>query len=121
MKNRYSEDRAKFYLAELILALEYLHDNNIVYRDLKPENILIDIEGHIKLADFGLSKEIKNNVSYSFCGSPEYMTPEMLKGEPHDFRLDIYCLGTLLYEMLVGLPPHYSRCVGEMYVRIMEK
>lgn len=116
---RLNEKEAKFYMVELLLAFEFLHSKNIVYRDLKPENVLIDIDGHIKLADFGLSKVIKNKHSSSFCGSPEYMSPEMLRGETHDLRLDIYCLGALLYEMLTGLPPHYSRSVNEMYLNII--
>lgn len=67
------------------MGLEYLHKMDIVYRDIKPENILVDIEGHVKIADFGLAKHIPNRQkSYSFCGSPEYMSPEMLKGRGHD-------------------------------------
>lgn len=77
---RFTEEQAKFYCSELMLAIEYLHENDIVYRDLKPENILLDLDGHIRLADFGLSKPHVSNhtVSYSFCGSPEYMSPDML-------------------------------------------
>ena len=76
---RFPEELAKFYFCEILLGIEYLHNLNIVYRDLKPENILIDIDGHIKIADFGLAKIIpKLHMSYSFCGSPEYMSPEML-------------------------------------------
>ena len=74
---------AKFYMIEVILGLEYLHKMNIVYRDLKPENILLDIDGHIKIADLGLAKYIPEK-SYSFCGSPEYMSPEMLTGRGHN-------------------------------------
>ena len=81
IKRTFSERQAKFYIAELILAIEHLHMNDIFYRDLKPENILIDREGHIKLADFGLSKENvgENDIAPSFCGSPAYLAPEMLK------------------------------------------
>jgi serine/threonine protein kinase len=76
---RFTETQAKFYFAEMLEAFEYLHKKDIVYRDIKPENILIDIDGHIKITDFGLSKVIeKRKKSYSFCGSPEYMCPEIL-------------------------------------------
>ena len=79
-KYKFSEKESRFYISELILAVEHLHENNIVYRDLKPENILLDYEGHVKLADFGLSKDNigKNDLTKSFCGSPAYLSPEML-------------------------------------------
>jgi protein-serine/threonine kinase len=85
----FSEKDAKFFIAEVILAIEYIHSLDIIYRDLKPENILIDSEGHCKLADFGLAKEgIRNNNAKSFCGSPAYLAPEMLSetgvGKPAD-------------------------------------
>ena len=112
---------AKFYFAEIVIGLEYLHSKNVVYRDLKPENVLIDIDGHIKLADFGLAKEMKQHErTFSFCGSPEYMCPEILNWEGHDFKVDIYTLGAVLYEMLTGLPPHYTNNKGEMTRRILE-
>jgi serine/threonine protein kinase len=93
-----------------LLGLEYIHSKGIVYRDLKPENVLLDIDGHIKLADFGLSKHLSslNDLTNSFCGSPEYMSPEMLIGQGHGFAVDYYSLGAILYEMLTGLPPFYS-------------
>ena len=117
---RLTEQAAKFYFSEILLGLEHLHSLNIVYRDIKPENILLDIDGHIRIADFGLSKIIPpRQKSFSFCGSPEYMSPEMLACVGHDSRLDIYCLGALLYEMLTGLPPFYSRDIHQMYEQIM--
>jgi serine/threonine protein kinase len=92
-----------------------LHHNKIVYRDLKPENILVDLNGDLKIADFGLSKYLNNEeFSYSFCGSSEYfiylryMCPEMILKEGHDFMVDIYGLGAILYEMIFGFPPFYS-------------
>jgi len=119
---RFPEQLAKFYFIEILLGLEYLHSKDFIYRDIKPENILIDIEGHVKIADFGLAKHIPSRQkSYSFCGSPEYMSPEMLKGRGHDKQLDYYCLGALLYEMLTGLPPYYSKDTNEMYHRILNE
>jgi serine/threonine protein kinase len=107
---RFDEERAKVYLAEIILAIEDLHKRDIIFRDLKPDNIVFDEEGHAMLTDFGLSKEgIQNNsAARSFCGSPAYLAPEMLKRQGHGKSVDWYLLGVLLYEMLVGIPPYYS-------------
>jgi serum/glucocorticoid-regulated kinase 2 len=83
--------------------------------------VLIDIDGHLKLADFGLSKIFKQDeISFSFCGSPEYMCPEILKREGHNRVVDFYTLGAILYEMLTGLPPYYTNNKGEMTMRILE-
>lgn len=91
--------------------LMYLHQQNIIYRDLKPENLLINHDGHVKIADFGLSKGGMNSreVTYSFCGSTEYMPPEMILKCGHSYGVDFYTLGALLYELVTGLPPFYSR------------
>lgn len=94
-----------------------------MYRDLKPENILIDLDGHVRITDFGLSKMnfSKRTRSSSFCGSPEYMSPEMLSEESHTRSVDYYALGAILYEMLTGLPPFYSHNREEMYYNIVNK
>jgi len=89
---------------------------------LKPENILLDIDGNIKLTDFGLSKKLENDeAGYSFCGSPEYMSPEMILKKGHDYGVDYYGLGALLYEMMFGYPPFYSEDTNKMYRDIVEK
>ncbi|KAM3129187.1 hypothetical protein pb186bvf_018742 [Paramecium bursaria] len=120
---RMSEEEAFFYFAEICLGMKNLHENNIIYRDIKPENILIDFEGHVRIADFGLSKPhmSEQDVAYSFCGSPEYMAPEMLLKSGHNLQLDLYCLGALLYELVTGLPPFYSRNTDEIYQRILNQ
>lgn len=93
-------------MAQIILALEYLHNHNILYRDLKPENILIAKDGYIRLTDFGLSKE--NCFAMSFCGSPAYLSPEMLEKKGVGFSTDIYGIGCVLFEMLTGEPPFFD-------------
>jgi serine/threonine protein kinase len=102
-----NEDWAKFVFCEILAALEYLHSKNILYRDIKPENIMIDHDGHVKLIDFGLSKQLtsKHGYTYSFCGSSRYLSPEMQNGEAHSLTLDYFSLGMLLYEMLTGHTP----------------
>jgi serine/threonine protein kinase len=124
-KQRFSEDRTRFYAAEILLALDYLHSIGVIYRDLKPENVLLDSEGHIKLTDFGLSKQFfgseRNQKAFSFCGTPEYLAPEILKGTGHDKAVDYWSLGALIYEMLTGAPPWYSRNRDEMFRNMLSK
>jgi serine/threonine protein kinase len=81
-EKRFSEEKTRIYAAEILLALECLHQNNIIYRDLKPENVLLDAEGHLKLTDFGLSKmnQEQDDVTFTFCGTPEYLAPEIIIG-----------------------------------------
>ncbi len=93
---RFPEERAKFYAAQVAMALGYLHDSKILYRDLKPENILICDDGYIKLADFGLAKMCGEEIANSFCGTPEYLSPEMIIGTGHDHTLDWWALGVLM-------------------------
>lgn len=88
------------------LGIDYLHKKNILHRDLKPENLLMDKEGNIKLCDFGWAAEANIRESrLSYCGTVDYMAPEMLNNEPHDYSLDIWCLGVLLFEILHGHAP----------------
>lgn len=116
----FEEYTAKFYIAELILAIEHIHEKDIVYRDLKPENILLDQDGHIKLADFGLSKDHvqDGDNTKSFCGSPAYLSPEMLAHTGSGKPSDIYGIGAVLYEMLTGDPPYYNDDIPTMYHNI---
>ncbi len=93
---RFDESRTIFYAAEITLALECLHKNSIIYRDLKPENVLLDKDGHLKITDMGLSKEGvgigKKKMAYTFCGTPEYLAPEIIKGSGHDKAVDWWSL-----------------------------
>ncbi|CCH46391.1 Serine/threonine-protein kinase [Wickerhamomyces ciferrii] len=120
-EGRFELSRARFYTCELLIALECLHSFNIIYRDLKPENILLDYKGHIALCDFGLCKlNMKNDDKTStFCGTPEYLAPELLLGQGYTKNVDWWTLGVLLYEMLTGLPPYYDEDVPTMYRKIM--
>jgi len=107
---RFDENRAKFYAAEILLALEYLHELGVVYRDLKPENILMDDEGHVCLTDFGMAKKLaKDEKTKSFVGTPEYLAPEVIEGKGHRMPVDWWALGILTFEMIIGVPPFYNR------------
>jgi len=116
----FPEGRARFYTAETTSAIAYLHRQNIIYRDLKPENLLIDREGHVKITDFGLSKEgIEDNHSaMTMCGTPEYLAPEILDRKGHGKGVDWYSVGALTYEMLTGLPPFYTKDRQKLFERI---
>ncbi|CAI4232722.1 unnamed protein product [Auanema sp. JU1783] len=101
------EDHARFYSAEIILALHFLHSRGIIYRDLKLDNVLIDADGHIKLTDYGMCKENigPGDVTSTFCGTPNYIAPEILRGEDYGFSVDWWALGVLMYEMMAGRSP----------------
>lgn len=118
---KFSEPRACFYAAEITLAIDYVHQLDIVYRDLKPENVLLDARGHVRLTDFGLSKEgisDDDRGTNSFCGTPEYLAPEILNRSGHGRAVDWWSLGALLYEMLTGLPPFYCRDRERLFEKI---
>ena len=115
-EQRFSDDRTKIYAAEMVEALAYLHKQGVIYRDLKPENVLFDFAGHIRITDFGLSKTGLGykTETHSFCGTPEYLAPEIINGKGHTMQCDWWSLGALLYEMLAGRPPHYHKDRNEM-------
>lgn len=119
---RFSEEIARFYISELLLAIDYLHKLNVVYRDLKPENVLVAEDGHIKLADFGLAKDniADNDKAKSFCGSHAYLSPEVLTHKGASKASDIYGIGAVLYEFLTGEPPYYSDDIPTLYKNIKE-
>jgi len=118
------EDVAKFLVAELILGMRYMHNKGIIFRDLKPENILVDEFGHIRLADFGLAKQNDNAQgkkdfkAQSFCGSPAYLAPEMIQKKGVSKSGDVYQVGVVLYEMMVGIPPFYNDNMKVLYENI---
>ncbi len=118
---RFPEGVVRFYSAELVLALQHLHNSGIIYRDIKPENILLDRDGHLKLGDFGLAKDGINQATsgaQSVCGTPEYMAPEVISKAGHGTAVDWWGLGMLMYEMLTGLPPWYTKDRKKLFERL---
>ena len=139
---RFSGATTRFFAAEIVLTLEYHHKKNIIYRDLKPENILLDRKGHIKITDFGFAKEIVDKFvflavtaaslefliflffyetyrTFTLCGTPEYLAPEVIKGKGYSFEVDWWALGVLIFEMLAGYPPFYDENPFGIYEKIL--
>eukprot|EP00475_Leptophrys_vorax_P000914 TRINITY_DN10484_c0_g1_i3.p1 TRINITY_DN10484_c0_g1~~TRINITY_DN10484_c0_g1_i3.p1 ORF type:complete len:521 (+),score=112.32 TRINITY_DN10484_c0_g1_i3:46-1608(+) len=118
-KRRFTEKEARFIVAEVVLALGHIHALGHVYRDVKPENVMFGEDWHVALTDFGLTKELGiSGRSDTFIGTPEYISPEVLRGGGHGKEVDWWALGILLYELTVGIPPFYSQNVNEMYHKI---
>ena len=123
MNSTFDLQTARFYFAEILCGLKYMHDQNIIYRDMKPENILLDLDGHVRICDFGLCKKGygPRDRSDSFCGSPEYMSPEMLLERGYTRMIDFYSLGALLFEMLTGLPPLFDEDRTKLYDKLLSE
>jgi serine/threonine protein kinase len=119
-KTKLDMEAARYYICEIALALDYLHSQGIVYRDLKPENILLGEDGYIKLTDFGLSKEIDCETA-TFCGTHEYMAPEIVRREPYGFKIDWWALGILSYELLFGKTPFANQNRSRMFGDIQSR
>ncbi|XP_035225473.1 cAMP-dependent protein kinase catalytic subunit 3-like isoform X2 [Stegodyphus dumicola] len=115
---RFSSSTAQLYAAEIVLALEYLHKLSIVYRDLKPENLLLDRDGHLKITDFGFAKKLHDK-TWTLCGTPEYLAPEIIQSKGHNKAVDWWALGILIYEMLAGFPPFFDDNPFAIYEKIL--
>lgn len=118
---KFDEARAAFYAAEVTLALQFLHRNGVIYRDLKLDNILLDAEGHCKLADFGMCKEgiSGGNLTSTFCGTPDYIAPEILQELDYGPSVDWWALGVLMYEMMAGQPPFEADNEDDLFEAIL--
>lgn len=104
---RFPNSVAKFYAAEVALALDYLHSLDIIYRDLKPENLLLGADGHVKVTDFGFAKHVPD-ITWTLCGTPDYLAPEVVQSKGYNKSVDWYALGVLIFEMLAGYPPFFT-------------
>ncbi|CAF2967933.1 unnamed protein product [Rotaria sp. Silwood2] len=116
---KYSEDQTRFYAAQVTLAFEYLHYLSILYRDLKPENILFSADGYLKITDFGFAKVVRDR-TYTLCGTPEYIAPEIILSRGYNKSVDYWALGVLMYEMAAGFPPFYADQPIQIYEKIVQ-
>ncbi|XP_070319883.1 cAMP-dependent protein kinase catalytic subunit PRKX isoform X1 [Odocoileus virginianus] len=117
-RGRFTSNTGLFYAAEIVCAIEYLHARDIVYRDLKPENILLDRDGHVKLTDFGFAKKLVDK-TWTLCGTPEYLAPEVIQSKGHGRAVDWWALGILIFEMLSGFPPFFDDNAFGIYQKIL--
>jgi aurora kinase len=119
-EQRFSEPKASKYIYQMADALQYLHRKHIIHRDIKPENILLGLDGNIKIADFGWSVHAPSSRRHTMCGTLDYLPPEMVEAKDHDYRVDIWSLGVLAYEFLVGSPPFEESGHSATYRRIVK-
>ena len=118
-KGKLPEQSARFYSASVVYAFATIHAKKIAYRDLKPENLVMDVNGYVKLVDFGLAKQLLTGKTWTLCGTPDYLAPEIILNEGHDLAVDYWALGVLIFEMIVGAPPFYAEDPMEVYEKIL--
>lgn len=118
-EGQFPESWSRFYAASVILAFCQIHSKQIAYRDLKPENLVLDAQGYLKIVDFGLAKKLVKGKTWTLCGTPDYLAPEVILNEGHDWSVDYWGLGVLIYEMTAGTPPFYADNPMEVYEKIL--
>ncbi|KAL7544276.1 hypothetical protein ACHAWF_007660 [Thalassiosira exigua] len=118
-EGQFPESWSRFYAASVMLAFCQIHSKKIAYRDLKPENLVMDAEGYLKVVDFGLAKKLEGGKTWTLCGTPDYLAPEVILNEGHDWAVDYWALGVLIYEMTAGTPPFYAEDPMEVYEKIL--
>ena len=117
-EGRFSDQTGRYYASQIVLAFAYLHGMQIVYRDLKPENLLIQTTGALKITDFGFAKQVQEK-TWTLCGTPEYLAPEIIQSKGHGKPVDWWALGVLIFEMLAGYPPFYDENPFGIYQKIL--
>jgi len=118
-KTFFSENTARFYAGSVVCAFEYMHNMNFIYRDLKPENLLLDSKGVMKVTDFGFAKDVSSGRTWTLCGTPDYLAPEIVAGKGHGKGVDWWTLGIFIYEMLASYPPFFDEDPMKTYAKIM--
>ena len=118
-ENQFPESWSRFYAASVVLAFCQIHARKIAYRDLKPENLVMDADGYLKVVDFGLAKKVENGKLWTLCGTPDYLAPEVILNEGHDWAVDYWALGVLIFELCAGAPPFYSEDPMQTYELIL--
>ena len=118
---KFSEEQTRFFISNIIYALEYIHDNNVIHRDIKPENLVLDDKGYVRITDFGIAKENLPDNSSETSGTPGYMAPEVMKGKNHSFCVDFFAIGVIGYEFMLGQRPYYGKNRKEIKEQMLSK
>ena len=118
---RFSEEQTRFFIGCIIIALEYIHNNNVIHRDIKPENLVLDDKGYVRVTDFGIAKENCEDNSSETSGTPGYMSPEVMVGKNHSFPVDFFAIGVIGFEFMNGVRPYVGRNKHEIKEQMFSK
>ena len=118
---KFSEEQTRFFIANIIYAIDYIHSNNVIHRDIKPENLVLDDKGYVRITDFGIAKENMPDNSSETSGTPGYMAPEVMKGRNHSFPVDFFAIGVIGYEFMLGTRPYVGKNRKEIKEQMLSK